>query len=73
MLPLLFKSLLSEAEKLTRIALSPATDLILKDFIQATDTDQMLEDAGILTKQLVSGLTLFTGECAHCVDSRRRP
>jgi hypothetical protein len=65
---LLCKSLISETDKLTRIASSTASDLILKDIIQATDTDQMLEGAGILTKQFVSALIFFHRPGAHCVS-----
>jgi CCR4-NOT transcription complex subunit 1 len=56
----LFDILKSDGQGMAEIAVSTATELILKDFLIAAETEQMIEDAIVLTKQLVSGLNLFT-------------
>jgi CCR4-NOT transcription complex subunit 1 len=54
-----FSIVQSEGEGLSRAASSTANSLIAKDFSGAAESDQMIEDAVILTKQLCAGLTLF--------------
>jgi CCR4-NOT transcription complex subunit 1 len=61
LLGLLLKYLSTEGDKMSRIAASTASELILRDFMAATEIEQMVENAVILTKKLVAGLTLFTG------------
>lgn len=50
----------TEGKTLSRIASSTARELILKDFAGEQETEQMIEDAVLLTRQLAAGLTLFT-------------
>lgn len=50
----------TEGTILSTNAAATAAVLILKDFASAQETDLMIEDAVLLTKQLAAGLTLFT-------------
>jgi CCR4-NOT transcription complex subunit 1 len=56
----LYSLLTSTGLSMSNIASSTATQLILKDFIISNDTDQMMENAVILSKKLVAGLVFFT-------------
>ena len=55
-----FQYVRGEGTSLAAIAASTAKSLVLKDFAAAQETEQMIEDATLLTKQLAAGLTLFT-------------
>ena len=50
----------SEGTALSKVAAATASELIQKDFVYCTNPSIMFETAATLTKQLASGLTLFT-------------